>query len=110
MKRLKNSSKNNYLNSQQIPLTKKRKLSNLYSVLITGHCKLNKHMRIMGLSEEAKYRFYQIDISEHVLCKYNGLARTIFQILGLENPQLESYMGEHLQRLIEIIKNTNLKS
>lgn len=48
--------------------------------------------------KEAICRLCRIDeeTSEHVLCIFNGLARTRFQILRLENQQAENYMHEHL--------------
>lgn len=79
--------------------------------LLTKHCKLNRHMYIMGLAENAISRFCHTDKTQNMF--YAGTMdkqeQGCWTILGLENPQAESYMREHLQGLVEIIERTKQK-
>lgn len=104
----KNSSKNHCPNSRQTSLVKIGKSSNLQSAQKQSAKQILDHFRPSGTAN-VLILSSRIETSEHVLCKCDGLTRTIFQILVLENLQSESYMREHLQRLIEIIKRAKLK-
>ncbi|KAJ8914517.1 hypothetical protein NQ315_002790 [Exocentrus adspersus] len=72
--------------------------------------KLNKHMSLMGLAEEATCRFCseEEETAVHVLCQCEGLARLRFLILGEENPSARSYTEAPLSRLWSLMQRTQL--
>ncbi|KAJ8911871.1 hypothetical protein NQ315_012537 [Exocentrus adspersus] len=74
------------------------------------HCRLNKHMSLMGLAEEATCRFCseEEETAVHVLCQCEGLARLRFLILGEENPSASSYTEAPLSRLWSLMQRTQL--
>ncbi|KAJ8911521.1 hypothetical protein NQ315_000555 [Exocentrus adspersus] len=72
--------------------------------------RLNKHMSLMGLAEEATCRFCseEEETSVHVLCQCEDLARLRFLILGEENPSASSYTEAPLSRLWSLMQRTQL--
>ncbi|KAJ8911734.1 hypothetical protein NQ315_003634, partial [Exocentrus adspersus] len=91
-------------------LGQNRKAIRIIVGLLTGHCRLNKHMSLMGLAEEATCRFCseEEETAVHVLCQCEGLARLRFLILGEENPSASSYTKAPLSRLWSLIQRTQL--
>ncbi|KAJ8919400.1 hypothetical protein NQ315_016493 [Exocentrus adspersus] len=91
-------------------LGQNRKAIRIIVGLLTGHCRLNKHMSLMGLAEEATCRFCseEEETAVHVLCQCEGLARLRFLILGEENPSASSYTEAPLSRLWSLMQRTQL--
>ncbi|KAJ8911477.1 hypothetical protein NQ315_010848 [Exocentrus adspersus] len=91
-------------------LGQNRKAIRIIVGLLTGHCRLNKHMSLMVLAEEATCRFCseEEETAVHVLCQCEGLARLRFLILGEENPSASSYTKAPLSRLWSLIQRTQL--
>ncbi|KAJ8919261.1 hypothetical protein NQ315_003844 [Exocentrus adspersus] len=91
-------------------LGQNRKAIRIIVGLLTEHCRLNKHMSLMGLAEEATCRFCseEEETAVHVLCQCEGLARLRFLILGEENPSASSYTKAPLSRLWSLIQRTQL--
>lgn len=91
-------------------LSLNRKAIRIIVGLLTGHCRLNRHMSLMGLAEDAICRFCQEEeeTAAHVLCHCEGLVRLRFQLLGEEKPRAESYTKGPLSRLWSLIQRTKL--
>lgn len=91
-------------------LSRSRKEVRMVVGLLTGHCRLRKHMSIMTLTEEAECRFCQEEeeTPEHILCQCEGLARARFTQLGEEKPSADRYVKEPLSKLINLIKKIGL--
>ena len=91
-------------------LRQNRKAIRIIVSLLTGHCRLNRHMSLMGLAEDATCRFCQEEeeTSVHVLCHCEGLARLRFQLLGEEKPRANSYTKEPLSKLWSLLVRTEL--
>lgn len=79
--------------------------------LLTGHCRLRRHMSILGLTDEPLCRLCQIEEETpfHVLTECSALARKRFQLLGNDYPDAKSYMDEPPTKLIALIKGTRLE-
>ena len=54
-----------------------RKAVRILVRLLKGHCRLNKHMKNLGLEEDALCRFCQEEeeMAIHVLCHCDGLTK-----------------------------------
>ena len=92
-------------------LSKDRKSVRAIVGLLTGHCRLNKHMSTIGLTDEALCRICRTEeeTSIHVLCQCEGLARLRFSQVGLEYPSAESYTKRPLTELLRLIKGAKLE-
>ncbi|CAG9823164.1 unnamed protein product [Phaedon cochleariae] len=69
-------------------LSQKRSSTRILLGLLTGHCRLNKHMSTIGLTEELLCRFCQEkeETAVHILCHCEGLSRLRFLTLSEEKP------------------------
>ncbi|KAK9499943.1 hypothetical protein O3M35_002877 [Rhynocoris fuscipes] len=69
--------------------------------LLTGHCRLNKHMRNLRIVEDdlCRYCLEEEESAVHILCHCEGLARLRFRIFGEAYPQPTSLTEGSLARL-----------
>ena len=93
-------------------ISKDRKSVKAVVGLLTGHCKLNRHLKLMGLAEEAMCRFCksQEETAEHILCQCDSLAYVRFLVLGDVKPQARSYMEGSISRLLDFVKRVRLEN
>ncbi|XP_073978772.1 uncharacterized protein [Rhodnius prolixus] len=79
--------------------------------LLTGHCRLRKHMHRMGLADDSLCRFCQEEeeTALHVLCQCEGLVWLRMLLLGEEKPRPESFTQESLSSIKSLIKRTGLE-
>lgn len=91
-------------------LSQNRRTTRIIVGLLTGHCRLNKHMKALGLAEDTLCRFCmeEEETAVHVLCHCEGLSRLRFLILGEEKPRARSYTQEPLSRLWSLVTKTKL--
>lgn len=92
-------------------LSRDRKSVKAIVSLLTGHCRLNKHMSTIGLADQATCRFCRSEdeTAIHILCHCDALARTRFQQMGYENPEAESYTTDSLSKLLGLVKKARLE-
>jgi len=78
--------------------------------LLTGHGKLNYHLKKIGLTQDDTCRLCQEDIetSEHVLCECEALART--RLLSLDRPFLRARDVHQLnpEDILRFARNSSL--
>ena len=78
--------------------------------LLTGHCRLNKHMSNLGLEEDALCSFYQEEeeTATHVLSHCDGLTKVHLLQLGREKSNASEFIKGTLAGLWNIIKRIKL--
>ncbi|KAJ8914040.1 hypothetical protein NQ315_017559 [Exocentrus adspersus] len=76
-------------------LGQNRKAIRIIVGLLTGHCRFNKHMSLMGLAEEATCRFCseEEETAVHVMCQCEGLARLKPRIDFARQPRAAASRG-----------------
>ncbi|KAK9499414.1 hypothetical protein O3M35_002456 [Rhynocoris fuscipes] len=91
-------------------LNQERKIVRMVVGLLTGHCRLNKHMYNMRLADDDLCRFCleEEETAVHVLCQCEGLARLRLRIMGDPYPSPCSFMEEPLSRLKAFINESGL--
>ena len=91
-------------------LSQKRSSTRILVGLLTGHCRLNKHMSTIGLTEELLCRFCQEEeeTAVHILCHCEGLSRLRFLTLGEEKPGAQRYTGDLKASLWSLIEKAGL--
>ena len=93
-------------------ISKDRKTVKAVVGLLTGHCKLNRHLKLMGLTDEAMCRFCQSEeeTSEHILCRCDSLANVWFPVIGNDRPLPGSYMEGSVSKLLNFVKRIGLEN
>ncbi|KAK9512908.1 hypothetical protein O3M35_001219 [Rhynocoris fuscipes] len=81
-------------------------------VLLTGHCRLNKHKRNLRIvvDDLCRYCLEEEESAVHILCHCEGLARLRFRIFGEAYPQPTSLTESSLARLKRFICESGLVS
>jgi hypothetical protein len=79
--------------------------------LMTGHCNLRKHLYTMGIFKEnpvCRLCNEEEETTFHIVFKCEVLARRQFNLLGLINPGEEIPKKNLVNRLLRLIKGTNV--
>ena len=88
-----------------------RKAIRMVTGLLTGHCKLGKHLGKMGLVEDTTCRLCleEEESAEHILCFCEALCRPRFQIMGDEKPSADSYTRVPPWKIWSLITKSGLE-
>jgi hypothetical protein len=79
--------------------------------LMTGHCNLRKHLYIIVIVKEnpvCRLCSEEEETTFHIVFECEVLARWRFSLLGLINPGEEIPRKNLVNRLLDLIKGTNL--
>ena len=78
--------------------------------LLTGHCKLNKHLKTMRLTQDSLCRFCrrEAETSEHILCDCEVLERRRMIYIGQGRPRMGDYWTRSLTQILELIRAIGL--
>lgn len=91
-------------------LNKNRETVRKITSMLTGHCKLKKHMNTIGLSEDNHCRFCdkEPETPYHILCKCQALCELRLKTVGKEFPEAKSYTEQSLTKLLHMLTRTKL--
>ena len=78
--------------------------------LLTGHCRLNKHLKTMRLTQDPLCRFCrrEPETSEHILCDCEVLERKRMIYIGQGRPSMGDYWTKPLTQILELIRAIGL--
>ena len=78
---------------------------------LTGHCRLRKHMRTLGLEEDDVCRFFgeKEETPEHLIVTCVALAQTRRQRLGREYIQVEDIPSLAPLQILNFLREIELK-